>query len=368
MLKNKFNLLLLIFILLALPLYAEDPAFPSHHKSNDGSFKIGMLLPLSGSYASGGVDNRQGIEAALATSKTARPLEIIYADSKADAVTGINEFRKLTKFDEVFAVYVMRGSVGMAINPISQSTKTSLLGGVGNKDFTSVNKYAFQIWSRSDDEGAFLAKTFKAKEYNRSAILTVQDDWQSAVSIAFRKEFPDQETKIVFDEEVAPAEADFRAMLLKIKTASPDVIFANLSVAQLGSFLKQAKELSIKANIYCNFWVAKKDVIESAGLDVVEGTRFIEMDTNIPALKKFVSEKYSSLPSGATLSGYAAIMLLQQVINANPDISTNEQLYKELLKQTEIQTPDGSIPIKDRCVKFPLVEKIIHSGKVEVVH
>jgi hypothetical protein len=42
-------------------------------------------------------------------------------------------------------------------------------------------------------------------------------------------------------------------------------------------------------------------------------------------------------------------------------------LYAELLKQTEISTPDGAIPIVDRRVRFPLKEKILKNGKVELV-
>jgi hypothetical protein len=119
--------------------------------------------------------------------------------------------------------------------------------------------------------------------------------------------------------------------------------------------------------MYCNLWIAKKDVIESAGMDVLEGVRFVEMDTNVPSLRKFVLDKYSATPSGATVSAYAATLLLLQTLSSNSSISTREDLYAELLKQTEISTPDGAIPIVDRRVRFPLKEKILKNGKVELV-
>lgn len=303
----------------------------------------------------------------MATAKSPPPLDIVYADSKADPVTGINEFRRLTDTENVFGVYVMRGAVGMPLNPLSQSSGVPLLGGAGNKDFSTVNKYAFQVWSRSDEEGTFLAQIFKDRGYDSVALLTVQDDWQSSVSDGFRAAIDKLGLKIVSDQEVIPSDSDFRSLLLKIKSSSPKAIFANLAVNQIAPFLRQARDLGISTKMYCNLWIAKKDVIESAGMDVLEGVRFVEMDTNVPGLRKFVLDKYSATPSGATVSAYAATLLLLQTLSSNSSISTREDLYAELLKQTEISTPDGAIPIVDRRVRFPLKEKILKNGKVELV-
>lgn len=355
---KQISLLTLVLIL---------PSLGLAQTSSDQKIKIGMLLPLSGSYASGGVDNQRGVEAALAAAKSPTQLDIVYADSKADPVTGINEFRRLTETEKVLGVYVMRGSVGMPLNPLSQSSGISLLGGAGNKDFATLNQYAFQAWSKSDEEGAFLAQIFKNRGYDLTALLTVQDDWQSSVSEGFRASMKNLGLKIVLDQEVIPTESDFRSLLLKIKSSSPKAIFANLGVNQMAPFLRQVKDLGISTQIYCNFWVAKKDVIESAGVEVLEGVRFVEMDTNFPTLTKFMLDKYAATPSGATLSTYASTLLLLQTVSNNSKISTKEELYTELIKQKEISTPDGPIPIVDRRVKFPLKEKMLKSGKVESV-
>ena len=99
--KVAFALLLILGIILTSKVSFTEPQAP-----NVKALKVGMLLPLSGEYASGGEDNRQGIEAALAVSKSVVPLEIIYSNSKNNFATtsGINEFRKLTKSDKVLAV------------------------------------------------------------------------------------------------------------------------------------------------------------------------------------------------------------------------------------------------------------------------
>jgi ABC-type branched-subunit amino acid transport system substrate-binding protein len=56
--------------------------------------RVGMLLPLSGGYASVGEDNRRGIEMALAEGGEAQVVPV-YGDSGADPIQSIREFRNL---------------------------------------------------------------------------------------------------------------------------------------------------------------------------------------------------------------------------------------------------------------------------------
>jgi len=354
----KLRLLLITSLLLISQIQA--------HGQTSETVKIGMLLPLSGSYASGGIDTQRGVEAAIAALGSASRLQVIFSDSRGDALTGISEFRKLTESENTLAVYAFRGLVAMPLKPISLNRGVPLLGGAGNKDFTTDSKFAFQIWTRSDDEGIFLARVFKTRNFQRIALVTVQDDWQSSVSDGLRSELKNLRLTTVFDQEVVPAEMDFRSLLLKLKARSPEVIFANLAVNQIATFLRQARDLGISSKVYSSFWVSKNDVIESAGLETIEGVRFVEMDTDRPTLRKFLAEKYSALPTGATLSAYTATLLLQQAASSNPNIKTTHDLYNALLGQSEISTPDGTIPIVNRSVKFILKEKAIRKGKVEL--
>lgn len=353
---NKFRIWLAAIVAMAAvvhPAAAENP-------------KIGMLVPLSGNYASGGVDNRQGFEAAIATLDGAPPFDLIYSDSKAEPATGVGEFRKLVDVDGVLAIFVMRGSVGMAVNPLSQAAKVPLLGAVGNKRFAADNIFGIQAWSKSDDEAEFLAGRLLKHRLNKLAVLTVQDDWQVAVSGDLRKSLDGSAVSLVFDQDVVPAETDFRTQLSQIKALSPDAIFANLAISQIGPFLLQAKQQKLTAKIYGNYWVSKKDVLDAAGVEAIEGVRFIEMSTEFPVMRKFVADKFNATPSGATVAGYLSALLLSQTFNKHPGIVGRDELYSELLKQTTIDTPDGPVPIKDRCIKFPLLEKVLHGGKVEI--
>ena len=130
-----------------------------------------MLLPLTGPFAAVGVDNQQGVTAALEISSSAVPFDIVYEDTKADPRLAVGAFRKLQETESIIGFYAIRSPIGAALNPISKSSKIPFLGGVGTSSFPQQNEYAFQFWSSTDEEGALLAKIFTDQKYNRIALI-----------------------------------------------------------------------------------------------------------------------------------------------------------------------------------------------------
>ena len=330
--------------------------------------RIGMILTLSGSFATAGEDGRKGVEAALDVSGKRGKFEIIYADSQNEPTSAITEFRKLTKTENVPAVYTHRSSVGMALNPVSNSAKVPLLGGVGHTDFAATNMYAFQVWPKSDDEGAFVAETFIDEKFSRIAIISTEDEWTDPIARGFRNKLGESEIKPVFDQSVLLAERDFRTLLTKIKHLSADVIYLNLLLPQIGPAIKQAKELGVSTQLYSNFYTTRSDVLENAGKEALEGVRYVEMDTNLPALKKELGIPETASPQGLTVSAYIATMYLTQALEGMEGPANSAEIYDALLSQKEIKTPDHNFEVKDRVVQIPLMIKEMRDGKGQEQH
>lgn len=330
--------------------------------AEDAKPKIGMLLPLSGSYAMVGNDNRNGIDAALKGSE----IQLRYADSKAETTESVSEFQKLVDSEGVLGVYAMRGPVGMALKPLAKSLHIPLLGGVGNRDFVAQCAECYQLWSKSDKEGAFLASKVLTRKLKTVALITGEDDVLIAVSSGFRETLKAGKVNLAYDQNFNPADTDFRAVIVQLKLKKPDALFVNLALPQIGPFLKQAREGGLKTEIYSNQLAAKTEVREAAGAEALGGVRFVEMNTDLPNFKKKMAAS-GLVPSSATLSSYAATLLIQQAIESSSRMNTKEDLLEALAKQTELKTPDGPFPIEDRVVVFPLVEKQLVNGKAEVV-
>lgn len=287
--------------------------------------KLGALLPLSGPYAPVGADNQRGIELA----KEEVDFDVIYADSKAEPAQAILEFQKLVSINNVEGVFVFRGPPGMAVNPISKKEKIPLLGGVGNKDFVNQNEYAFQAWIPSDKEGAFMAR--QMNNYEKIALITVQDDWPISVSKGFRESIG---KKLVFDEEILPSQTDIRSQAHKLKNI--DAIFLNVGISQIGSFTTQLKSLGVKSRIFSNFWAGKEEVISTLG---DEELSFAEMD----------SQDLTS----AELSAYVAAILFAKAPS-----------YEALINQKEVVTKRGTYKINNQVIEFPMRLRTIKNGKV----
>lgn len=350
--KSSSSIVVTLIFLVCSSVFADRP-----------SAKIGMLLPLSGQYASIGLDCQQAVEIAKLEIDPNLNLEFIYADSKAEAAQAVVEFKKLIDIDKIIAGFVFRGPPGMAINPLSKSAKMPILGGVSNKDFALSNDYAFQLWSRSDFEGEFLATALKSKGIKKIALVTVQDDYPVAVSLGFREKIKNLGLEIIIDEEVLPSEVDFRTQISKLRRASTDAIFLNVGLGQIAPMLVQLRQLGIESPLYSNFWAGKKEVITAAG-KAAEGVIFAEMSTNLENLRKDLNSKFNTSPSGATLSTYVATIMLAQAISGLSEISA-QALHSALSEIKEIKTRNGNFEVKDRFVQFPMSLRVIHSSVVE---
>lgn len=343
---------------IALSLIVSTFALAARPASSE-PVRIGMLLPLSGAYQAVGADNQAGIAAAMKLGKGKDLISLEFADSKADPVSAVNEFRRLVDASGVVSLFAMRGPVGMAINPVAKSIKFPILGGVGDKRFAASNEYAFQLWPRSDEEGSYLAEVI-SREHGKVALVTSRDDWTDAVSRGFRSRIG--AGGIIFDEEIEPSDTDFRTLLLKMKKKAPEAAVANLSLSQIGPFFKQARELGISASMFSNFWIAKKDVIQSVPEGVLDGVRFVEMDTNLP---RFIEQLGSGAPSGATLTAYVATFLFMEAAAEPGAAASPAAFYDALRKQSSVVTPDRTFEIKDRCVRFPMSVRVMKGGKAE---
>lgn len=350
-------------VLLAAVLVFSTSVAQAQKSPSPGRLKVGMLLTLSGSFATAGEDGRKGVEAGLAVAGARNLLEIIYADSRNEPATAISEFRRLVEVDQALAVYTHRGPIGMSLNPVSLKAAVPLLGCVGNKDFAAENEFALQLWPRSDEEGEFLAGEFIKRKYTRAVLIYTEDDWTGAVSRGFREKFLSGGGTLLLDQSVMPGEADFRTLLLKAKKSAPDAVYMNLLLPQIGAIVKQARELELAAPFFSNFYATRKDVSEAAGKAALEGVRYVELDTDLPALKAALDKDAAEAPAGLTIAAYVTTMLLAQVAAENKDIKSPLQLHELLLRQREIRTPDYVYPIVNRYVKFPLVLKAIHEGK-----
>ena len=351
-----------VLLVAVLPLLLCVSTVRAQPRTPPGKVKVGMLLTLSGAFATAGEDGRKGVEAALAEPGVREALEVLYADSRNEPAAAISEFRRMVEGEGAVAIYTHRGPIGMSLNPVSRAAGVPLLGCVGNKDFAAENEFGFQLWPRSDEEGQFMADEFLKRGFRRVVLLYTQDDWTASVSHGFRDTFTASGGRLLLDQSVLPGEADFRTLLMKAKQLKPDAVYMNMLLPQLGAMVKQARDLQVGGEFFSNFYMTKRDVVESAGKAALEGVKYVEVDSDLPVLKGALGGDPADAPPALTISSYLGTKLLAQAAR-DAQGGTRAEMQQALLRQKEIRTADHVYPILDRYVKFPLVMKMMHGGR-----
>lgn len=339
--------------------------------TNEDPVKIGLLLTLTGTFATGGEDCRRGIEVArqeYSPQNFAGPHKIafIYEDSQNDPKVGVNGFKKLADLDQVLGVITMRSSIAMVLNPISRQKRIAMLGAVGHRDFVPGNEYAFGIWPSTADEGAALADRMIADGQRRAATLTLEDEWTMSLTAGVRERFEQLGGQIVAHETVAPKESDVTTMLTKMKVLQPDAIHINLDVGQNGLAIRRAREIGYRGALYSNFWAADADAVAVAGLEAAEGVMFPEIKLGLPRFRALLENKFPPKRTSAMMfSCYAsAAMMIQAVskIEGKPD---RAQVFQALQATSEVPLADEPLPIRERRGRFNILVKRISAGQVQ---
>jgi len=225
----KKTLLLLLFILhLAPSALAESVT------------KVGVILPLSGGWASWG----QRIQDALELYKGEHPdenLEFIYQDEKTcDTKESLNGYKSIRRDETIKIVIVGCKNGTSVILPVAKHEGVLLLSAgfqelshFQNKNQTLVN-LALQIQDEAQSIGKeILRRNIKKLGFVRN---TGTDDFV----LGMKRVVP--ENIFVADEVVDPDFLDFNALDVKIQRAGVDAVFLSLDENQLLAFYKTAQE------------------------------------------------------------------------------------------------------------------------------
>lgn len=356
---GQFPLAALLLSILFAPLSAQaDPP----------ELRLAALVELSGPAATVGEEVRRGLEIgrALYVDK-ARPgkmkLTVLFGDTHDDVKTAISEFRRLVEIEKADVVLISRSKIAMPVNPLASQIGIPVIGGVGHPGFVTGNPNAIRMFPSAEIEGRYLAQAARDAGKSRMAVITLDDEWTGALSKVFSAEFVRLGGTIVSDQLIDPAETELGTIAINVKKSAPDGVFLDLLLLHLGSMAKRLREQRIDAQFYSNYWIQRKDVIDSAG-QAVEGAVFSQADTSN---KNFMTELNSRFPGTTTLvSTYLAHMSVALVTDAFERSGYDRSRFKaELLKTDKFPSVAGEMQIIGRETQLPVVLKKISGGKVE---
>lgn len=357
-----------LILLSLLPIFLLSPFTSCFSEDN---YNIGIITELSGPFAANGEDCKIGHASAM-TAYTEKGLinkkkvNLLYGDSRGEGKTGINELNKLLSGNELLAVLVNRSQVAMPINSISKSKKISLVGVAGHPDFVESNPYAFRLFPSAKYESQAIIRVLTELKVKSIAVISLEDEYLSALKNNVLSDFKSTGGKVLYEDSVIEGESDFTSIASKIAQANAEAVFVNLGLSQTGIMIKKLREQKVKSPLFSNFWVQKKEVIDAAGKENIEGTFFIGVSNQLPGFAKILKSIRADLkPSGVTYSCHAALGFVLQALNGNKGIDNKESLYQELLQLKEFHLIDETIGIENREAVFKFSKFVIKNGEVD---
>ncbi|MBE2242679.1 MAG: branched-chain amino acid ABC transporter substrate-binding protein [Burkholderiaceae bacterium] len=285
---------------------------------------IGVAGPMSGQYASGGEQMRNGVEAAVANINAAggvlgQKLKVEVGDDVCDPKQAVAVANAMVnkKVSAIVGHYCSSSTI--PASEVYNEAQTPIITISTNGKVTDRGlKNIFRLTGRDDQEGAVAAE-YIAKKFPGKKVAVVDD------KSAFGKGQADVVTKVLADNKVVPAlresitagEKDYTALISKLKAGGVDVLFYGGYYTELGLILRQAAQGGLKLQVMSGNTSTSNELAAAAG-PALEGTLFTfypdprKDPASAAVVKQFRESKIE--PEGYVLFCYAAVQVYAQAV------------------------------------------------------
>ncbi|MCD8158915.1 MAG: ABC transporter substrate-binding protein [Clostridiales bacterium] len=290
--------------------------------------KIGVLEPITGSYAAGGAIEIEGIEIAnserptVTVDGTEYTIELVQADNKSDKVEAVTAAQRLIENDNVTAIIGSYSSVpSVGASEAVKAGETPTVGvSCTNPLVTEGNDWYFRVCFIDPYQGTVMAY-YAYEELGATKVGVAYDvasDYSTGLAQYFMEEFKNltgDEDSIV-EATYQTGDQDFSAQITNLAAAEPDCFFVPGNYTECALLIKQARQQGVELPMLGGDTFEINDFLEVGG-DEVDGTVFSTFfDSNAELSSKtgeFVAnyrEANGTEPAGVTALAYDAYMLI----------------------------------------------------------
>jgi branched-chain amino acid transport system substrate-binding protein len=294
--------------------------------------KVAVLAPLSGSNPTFGVSTRDGALLAIKEWNAKNgvlkmKITPVVEDSQCSADPAVNAANKVINQDKVhYIVGEVCSSASIPVSEIANAAKVIQISPTSTNTNVTVDKngatkaYIFRACFIDPFQGK-VGATFATKNLKAKTAFLMYDqgnDYVKGLSEAFEAAFTATGGKIVGKEAYTKTDTDFSAILNKVKSAKPDVIYLPDYYPIVNLADKQAKAKGINAPFMGG------DGWDSSDLDVKaadNGYYTNHYDASDPRpevqnfLKAYGAEYKGAVPDALAALAYDATNLLLTAIN-----------------------------------------------------
>ena len=376
---NKLlNLALLPLLALGAAATRADAAAP---------IKIGQVVTLTGSNAPWGIPENNALKDEVARINAAggllgRQIELIAYDYKGDQLEGVNVTKRLVG-DGVCAIVGPGSSgTGIAMTAVTEAAGIPMVATSATNPKVTFNydtkkpiRTAFRACFIDPFQGSvaarFITSDLKAKKC--AIIFDVGSDYSQGLDQYFRESLAKFGGSVVAREGYRSGEMDFRAILGKIKTTNPDVIYLPTDMTQAAMVTKQGRALGLKCTFFGDDSDDTPDLVSLAG-PAAEGFYLTNLcSLEDPAIKGWISayqKKYGQVPilPNCVMAVDAMRAVAAAITKAGSDDPEKIITALEQLKDVPVLTGKLTMdPITHNPVNKPCVVETVKGGQIKFV-
>ncbi|MEN8690706.1 MAG: ABC transporter substrate-binding protein [Desulfobacterales bacterium] len=357
----KKVMLVLLSVVLAVTLFVPFQAAAKE------PVKIGVLVPLTGIVAQGGLEMKYGIEMAAAEKGTVlgRPIELLVEDTQVKPPIAVTKAEKLVYKDGCKALIgVFSSGVGLALaKNIDKLNVPFVSTHVMTTEFYGLNPLVFRSGQLANDQTALgNVKGIMARPdlKNRTYYVIVHDyAWGHDAGSRFIELAKQNGIKIYNEDfDKAPiATKDWSSYISKIKASGADGIYIAFITNVIPVFAKQASDFGLQQQAKIVSAAAPGPLELEAGGEAcygIFGASDWSWDVSNPISDKWEKdfwEKYKTIPSDAAVHSYVGAMNLFNAIDKAG--STDPKAIADALRGISFDGPYGTVRIsaKDNCMR-----------------
>jgi branched-chain amino acid transport system substrate-binding protein len=337
-----------------------------------GNAKVGVILPLTGKTANFGQDSLNGLKLALEKDSTGPKLEIVVEDTLGTPAGSASAVNKLISRDKVNVIVgEVASSNTIAASAPAQTQKVPLITHASTNDSITKGKdFISRICFIDSFQGEVMAKFGHGELKAKTAVILVDSDsdYSRGLRDSFKAAFTKLGGKISDEISYSQNDTDFKAQLMKVRRAKPDVVFLPGYYSQVGAILRQSSELKITAQFLGTDGWSGEDLFKIAGKASAGhyvSNHFVADDKD-PQVQAFVKEyqaKYGKVPSDMAALGYDAAMFVKNAVRVAD--STESTKIRDAINSTkDFQGITGRISLdaNRNAVKSAVITKTTDSG------
>ena len=315
--KKLLSLLIAVSFLFAVPALAKD------------TLKIGLMCPLTGSWASEGQDMKQILEL-LADQVNdgggllGKNVDIVVGDDGGDPRTAALAAQRLATQDVAGVIGTYGSSITEASQNIYAAAKIIQIanGSTAIRLTEKGLKYFFRTCPRDDEQGRVAVETILGQGYEKVAILHDNTTYAKGLADEANGRLEDEDAEVVFFDALTPGEQDYNTILSKIKATKPDVVFFTGYYPEAGMLLRQKMEMGWDVPFIGGDANNNPDLVKIAGKKAAQGFYFLSppvpQDLPTKEAQEFLAayeERYDSTPGSiwAVLAGDGFRVLVKAI-------------------------------------------------------